>query len=168
MRRTITLSLLLLATAQLAAADEQATSTPVATSAPAPERTQPTKESADSTKHRPKKSLVAATAANSTTVAANATEGTADAAAAGSDAAAPGGDVKMSGISILGNEDAPKSLVLVPWKSSQLGDMPSVSRLLDSGAKPVDKDVFMRELSYFQFKSGSSASNSSREQPVGK
>ena len=42
-------------------------------------------------------------------------------------AAPPGGDVKMSGMSILGNEDSPKSLVLVPWKSSQLGDMPSVS-----------------------------------------
>ena len=67
----------------------------------------------------------------------------------------PGGDVKMSGMSILGNEDAPKSLVLVPWKSSQLADMPSVSRLLDSSAQPVDKDVFMRELSYYEFKSGS-------------
>ena len=74
----------------------------------------------------------------------------------------------MSGISILGNEDAPKSLVLVPWKSSQLGDMPSVSRLLDSRTQPVDKDVFMRELSYYQFKSGSSESSGSREQPVGK
>jgi hypothetical protein len=63
--------------------------------------------------------------------------------------------VKMSGMSILGNEDAPKSLVIVPWKSSQLADMPSVSRLLDSATQPVDKDVFMRELSYYEFKSGS-------------
>jgi len=61
----------------------------------------------------------------------------------------------MSGMSILGNEDAPKSLVLVPWKSSQLADMPSVSRLLDSATQPVDKDVFMRELAYYEFKSGS-------------
>ena len=66
----------------------------------------------------------------------------------------PGGDVKMSGMSILGNEDAPKSLVLVPWKSSQLADMPGVSRLLDSSTQPVDKEVFMRELSYYEFKSG--------------
>ena len=68
--------------------------------------------------------------------------------------APPGGDVKMSGMSILGNEDAPKSLVLVPWKSSQLADMPSVSRLLDSSTQPVDKEVFMRELSYYEFKAG--------------
>ena len=66
----------------------------------------------------------------------------------------PGGDVKMSGMSILGNEDAPKSLVLVPWKSSQLAEMPSVSRLLDSSTQPVDKEVFMRELSYYEFKAG--------------
>jgi hypothetical protein len=74
---------------------------------------------------------------------------------AASHAAQPDSDVKMSGMSILGNEDAPKSLVLVPWKSSQLGDMPSVSRLLDSAAQPVDKDVFMRELAYYEFKSSS-------------
>ena len=28
----------------------------------------------------------------------------------------------MSGMSILGNEEAPKSLVIIPWKSSRLGD----------------------------------------------
>jgi hypothetical protein len=82
-------------------------------------------------------------------------DGKADPAATASQELPPGGDVKMSGMSILGNEDAPKSLVLVPWKSSRLADMPSVSRLLDSSAQPVDKDVFMRELSYYEFKSGS-------------
>lgn len=76
------------------------------------------------------------------------------AAAPDNTAVSPGGDVKMSGISILGNEDAPKSLVLVPWKSSQLGDMPSVSRLLDASTQPVDKEVFLRELSYYEFKAG--------------
>jgi hypothetical protein len=158
MQRTITLSLLLLATAQLAAADDKSTSTPAATSAPAAAPAQVAKESIAATKPRTKKSLVAAKAADVT----------ADAATAGSEAAAPSGDVKMSGISILGNEDAPKSLVLVPWKSSQLADMPSVSRLLDSTAQPVDKDVFMRELSYYQFKSGSSEANASPEPPAGK
>ena len=74
--------------------------------------------------------------------------------APGNTSGPPGGDVKMSGMSILGNEDAPKSLVLVPWKSSQLGDMPSVSRLLDASTQPVDKEVFLRELSYYEFKAG--------------
>jgi hypothetical protein len=70
-------------------------------------------------------------------------------------AKAPSGDVQMSGMSILGNDEAPKSLVLVPWKSSQLGDMPAMSRLPDDSIKPVDKDVFVRELSYYQIRSNS-------------
>jgi hypothetical protein len=69
--------------------------------------------------------------------------------------AATQGDVAMSGMSILGNDEAPKSLVLVPWKSSQLGDMPELSRLPDDAIKPVDKDVFSRELSYYQIRSDS-------------
>jgi hypothetical protein len=71
--------------------------------------------------------------------------------------ATPGGDVAMSGMSILGNDEAPKSLVIVPWKSSQLGDEPGLSRLLDDATQPVDKDVFLRELSYYQIRSGSEA-----------
>ena len=67
----------------------------------------------------------------------------------------PGGDVTMSGMSILGNDEAPKSLVIVPWKSSQLGDVPGLSRLLDDATQPVDKDVFLRELSYYQIRSNS-------------
>jgi hypothetical protein len=62
------------------------------------------------------------------------------------------GDVKMSGMSVLGNQEAPKSLVIVPWKSSQLGDMPGLSKLLDDSTQPVDKEVFMRELAYYQIK----------------
>ena len=61
----------------------------------------------------------------------------------------------LSGISILGNQEAPKSLVIVPWKGSEIGDMPGLSRLLDDSVQPVDKDVFMRELSYYQIKTDS-------------
>lgn len=64
--------------------------------------------------------------------------------------AAPAGDVVMSGLSILGNDETPKELVIVPWKSSQLADAPGISRLLDDSTQPVDKDVFLRELSYYE------------------
>jgi hypothetical protein len=78
---------------------------------------------------------------------------------AGADAqkegAKPEGDVKMSGMSILGNDEAPKSLVIVPWKNSQLGEKPGLSKLLDDSTQPVDKDVFMRELAYYQIRSNS-------------
>ena len=63
----------------------------------------------------------------------------------------PGG--KALGMSILGNQEAPKALVIVPWKSSELGDGPSVSTLLDDSRRPVDKEVFMRMLSYYEIRS---------------
>src|SRR5262245_29413370 len=75
------------------------------------------------------------------------------AATSGEHPAVAQGDVKMSGMSILGNDEAPKSLVLVPWKSSQLGEMPALSRLPDDSIKPVDKDVFVRELGYYEIRS---------------
>jgi len=60
----------------------------------------------------------------------------------------------MSGMSILGNEEAPKSLVIIPWKSSELGDDISLSDTLDDRARPVDKDVFLRELRFYEIRSG--------------
>ena len=60
----------------------------------------------------------------------------------------------MSGMSILGNEEAPKSLVIVPWKSSRLGDEIDLSDTLDDRAQPVDKEVFLRELRFHQIRSG--------------
>jgi hypothetical protein len=69
--------------------------------------------------------------------------------------AKPQGDVEMTGMSILGNDEAPKSLVIVPWKSSQLGDAPGLSKLLDDSTQPVDKDVFLRELAYYQIRTNS-------------
>ena len=149
MQRPHILSLLLLAAASVAAADETPASAPAADAPTA--SASATTQSHAATSQGAKKQRAAELASNAKA----AGEETADAAAAAGEAAKPGSDVKMSGMSILGNEDAPKSLVLVPWKSSQLGDMPSVSRLLDSATQPVDKDVFMRELSYYEFKTGS-------------
>ena len=60
----------------------------------------------------------------------------------------------MSGMSILGNEEAPKSLVIIPWKSSELGDDINLSDTLDDRAQPVDKEVFLRELKFYEIRSG--------------
>jgi hypothetical protein len=59
----------------------------------------------------------------------------------------------MSGMSILGNEEAPKSLVIVPWKSSEMGDAITLSDTLDDRATPVDKEVFLRQLRYYEIRS---------------
>lgn len=68
----------------------------------------------------------------------------------------------MSGMSILGNEEAPKALVIIPWKSSELGDDISLEDTLDERARPVDKEVFLRELRYYQIRSGKSDSEPRR------
>ena len=60
----------------------------------------------------------------------------------------------MSGMSILGNEEAPKSLVIIPWKSSEMGDDISLSDSLDDRARPVDKEVFLRELRFYEIRAG--------------
>ena len=59
----------------------------------------------------------------------------------------------ISGMSILGNQDAPKSLVIVPWKSSEIGDAVGISTMLDDSRLPIDKEVFMRMLSYYEIRS---------------
>lgn len=57
----------------------------------------------------------------------------------------------ISGMSIVGNDEAPKSLYIVPWKSSELGVETSLSSsLLDDDMAPVDKGVFMRELDFYE------------------
>jgi hypothetical protein len=71
------------------------------------------------------------------------------------------GDKQMAGMSIVGNDDAPKALVIVPWKSSALGDTLDVSRGLDDGRQPVDRDVFTRELDYYEIRAASSGAESS-------
>lgn len=75
-----------------------------------------------------------------------------------------GGDKLLSGMSIVGNDEAPKSLVIVPWKSSELGSTLDVSRALDDGRQPVDRDVFMRELEYYQIREGSRGAPGSQPQ----
>jgi hypothetical protein len=66
---------------------------------------------------------------------------------------AAGEEKVISGMSIVGNDEAPKSLVIVPWKSSELGTRLDVSKMLDDGLRPVDKEVFMRELEYYEIRS---------------
>lgn len=57
----------------------------------------------------------------------------------------------ISGMSILGNNDAPKSLYIVPWKSSEIGvETELTSSLLGEDMVPVDKPVFQRELDFYK------------------
>jgi hypothetical protein len=81
--------------------------------------------------------------------------------AARSEDAPPGGDKVLPGMSIVGNDDAPKSLVIVPWKSSGPGDSLSVWMSLGDGRQPVDREVFERELDYYQIRATGAGSPAS-------
>jgi hypothetical protein len=45
---------------------------------------------------------------------------------------------------------APKSLYIVPWKSSEIGVETSLDMMLNEGEVPVDRDVFKRQLEFYQ------------------
>ena len=62
----------------------------------------------------------------------------------------------LDGMSILGNQEAPKALVIVPWKTSELGSSLGIAPMLDDSKGPVDRDVFLRALSYYEIRSETS------------
>ena len=68
-------------------------------------------------------------------------------------------DAKLiTGMSILGNKEAPMSLFIVPWKTSELGSETDLTRTLNERHEPVDRDVFSRELAFYQVSTGSKSS----------
>jgi len=74
------------------------------------------------------------------------------------EASAPKQDPKSKeapdlGMSILGNQEAPKALVIVPWKTSEMGDAHGITTMLDDSRMPIDREVFMRLLSYYEIRS---------------
>ena len=62
---------------------------------------------------------------------------------------------ELSGISIIGNKEAPKSLYILPWQNSEVGVATSLnSGLLDNSMRPVDKEVFLRGLDFYELSHG--------------
>ena len=60
-------------------------------------------------------------------------------------------DMDLEGMAVTGNQELPKSLTIVPWKASGIGEfagLPSGS-LLNESLRPVEREVFQRELRYY-------------------
>jgi hypothetical protein len=57
---------------------------------------------------------------------------------------------ELSGMSIVGNDEAPKSLYIVPWKKSEIGAATGLSKMLTESAVPVDREVFQRQLDFYE------------------
>jgi hypothetical protein len=57
----------------------------------------------------------------------------------------------MDGMSVIGNRELPKALFIVPWKDPEASLTPErpVNSLVDEALRPVDPDVFRRQLDYF-------------------
>ena len=60
------------------------------------------------------------------------------------------GAKELSGMSIIGNNEAPKSLYIVPWKSSEIGEETRFSTMLNESDMPVDREIFKRQLEFYR------------------
>lgn len=58
----------------------------------------------------------------------------------------------MQGTAVIGNQELPKILYIVPWKKSELPDLsePPLESLIDEALKPIDRNVFRRQVEYYQ------------------
>ena len=58
----------------------------------------------------------------------------------------------MEGMSVIGNRELPKALHIVPWKAADSGDLAGrpLNSLVDQTLEPLDRDVFLRELEYYE------------------
>ena len=60
--------------------------------------------------------------------------------------------VDLDTTTVTGNRELPKVMYVVPWKKADIGDFVGkpMNSLLDEVLAPVDRDVFRREVSYYQ------------------
>jgi len=71
---------------------------------------------------------------------------------ANDDAAAKSNDrLTLDPTVVSGNRELPKVMYIVPWKKADLGNLPGqpFNTLLDETLTPVDRDVFRREVQYY-------------------
>jgi hypothetical protein len=101
-------------------------------------------------------SAKATRAAGGTAPAADTPTGRKPAATAGPDAASQhrsaADHVDLDTTTVTGNQELPKVMYIVPWKKSDIGDLAGkpLNSLLDEVLAPVDRDVFRREVRYYE------------------
>ncbi len=56
----------------------------------------------------------------------------------------------VQGMSIIGNDESPNSLYIVPWKSAGVkASVKLSSDIMKEELEPVDKNAFIREIDYY-------------------
>ena len=60
--------------------------------------------------------------------------------------------LSLDGATSVGNRELPNALHIVPWKSAEAGDLAGrpMNSLVDEILAPLDRDVFLRELEYYE------------------
>jgi hypothetical protein len=63
----------------------------------------------------------------------------------------------LEGTTITGNQELPRALHIVPWKPADTGELAGrpMNSLVDEILAPVDRDVFLRELEFYEAVHGS-------------
>ncbi len=69
--------------------------------------------------------------------------------------------IELGTTTVTGNRELPKVMYIVPWKKSDIGDLGGkpLNSLLDEVLAPVDRDVFRRQIAYYQALSSAASQN---------
>ncbi len=73
--------------------------------------------------------------------------------------------LEMEGSKVHGNQELPKVLYIVPWQQSELPDIgqPPLESLIDEALSPVDREVFQRQIRYYDALSSQDIRNSAKQ-----
>ncbi len=65
-------------------------------------------------------------------------------------AAAEEAVIELEGTTVIGNQELPKVLYIVPWQKSELPDVADLplNRLVEQAIQPVERDSFQRQVKF--------------------
>jgi hypothetical protein len=84
----------------------------------------------------------------------------------------PGGSkidrLDLGTATVTGSQEQPKVMYIVPWKKSDIGDLAGkpMNSLVDEILAPVDRDVFKREVVYYQAVQADASQNGAPPKPA--
>lgn len=74
----------------------------------------------------------------------------------------------LDATTVTGNRELPKVMYIVPWKKAELGQLPGqpFNSLLNEVLQPVDREVFRRQVNYYQVVAGKDRASPAQTQPT--
>ena len=75
--------------------------------------------------------------------------------------------LELGTATVTGDREQPKVMYIVPWKSSDIGDLSGkpMNSLLDEALAPIDRDEFKRQVMYYQVVKADASQNGAAKQP---